>query len=248
MRLAAAEAFHLSGFDFFVATEGAVLDQVIQLSRKVVPWSPEVRNVKAGRNPFEDIYDPWSIHMAATTHDGQVVGSFRLTLNSPIGLPSLEAARPEEQGRLGASKKVAELSRLALAQPFAGAFVDVWSTLLSFPFPQPPEAPTQRTRKQAAMVTLGLFRLLYRISKSLRLTGWLSMLRPDTAEVLTHHGFVLRPIGPPADAGGRAPHLFGFREYEKSLFRFRNIQAVAADLSKLAKGGQWRFTNGHQSH
>jgi len=241
--LAAAEGFHLAGFDFTVATAPEQLREIYELRRRIAPWAHQVRLRKPGGGPLADPYDPWSIHAAATDRAGRVVGSFRLTLNSPIGLASLEAARPDEQRRLEKSKKVAELSGLTLAQPYAGAFVDVWSALLSYPLPAAGDAPTSHQRHQGAVLILGLFRLLYRISKTLRLTGWLTLLRADAAEVLTQNGFTLRSLGAPVDPAGRSPHFLAFSESEKSLFQVKNIRGAARDLARLARGNE-RWTLG----
>ncbi|MBK7207987.1 MAG: hypothetical protein IPH91_06885 [Elusimicrobia bacterium] len=233
---AAEEQFHLGGFDFTVAREDPVRRQIFELRRRIVPWAPQTRLLQPGRGPLMDAYDPWSVHAAATDNTGRVVGSFRLILNSPLGLPALEAARPEELQRLEKSRKIAELSGLCLAQPYASAFADVWSALLSYPVAAPGDTPTSHQRHQGAILILGLFRLLYRISKSIRLTGWVVFLRSDAAEALTRNGYKLRAMGSPTDAAGRAPFFLQFIESEHSLFSVKNIRGAAADLSRLAKG------------
>lgn len=236
---AAEERFHLAGFDFTVATEESVRRQIYELRRRIVPWAPQTRLLQPGRGPLMDVHDPGSVHGAATDKTGRVVGSFRLILNSPSGLPALEAARPEERQRLEKSRKIAELSGLCLAQPYASAFADVWSALLSYPVAAPRDTPTSHQRHQGAVLILGLFRLLYRISKSLRLSGWVMLMRADAAAALTRNGYTLRALGSPVDGAGRSPYFLQFIESEHSLFSVKNIRGAAADLSRLARGAAW---------
>jgi hypothetical protein len=89
------------------------------------------------------------------------------------------------------------------------------------------------------VIVLGLFRLLYRISKSLRLSGWVMLMRADAAAALTRNGYTLRALGSPVDGAGRSPYFLQFIESEHSLFSVKNIRGAAADLSRLARGAAW---------
>ncbi|MBL0058503.1 MAG: GNAT family N-acetyltransferase [Elusimicrobia bacterium] len=229
-------SFRLGGFHFTVATTEDLLEKVYGLRYqsyvKDYRFAPEA-DFPDGRHT--DRYDPGSIHAVALDSEGNAVGTVRLVLNSPLGFQCLGAASEEHQVKLASSKKVAELSRLALANPYAGAFADVWSALLSMPVPLPvppgkPSAP-RRDRRRGAVILLGLFRMLYRVSKRLRLTGWCFMCNPATAAVYVRHGVPMNQLGPVVDrVGNRASHLARFHEIEHHLLNFDRIRAVALDL------------------
>jgi hypothetical protein len=78
---------------------------------------------------------------------------------------------------------------------------------------------------------LGLFRMVYRLSQRLRVTGWCFMAHPAVAAVYTRHGAPMHALGPAVPSlGQRAPHLVRFQEMERYLFDFNRIRMVAKDL------------------
>lgn len=227
--------FRLGGFQFTAATTEQTMDNVFRL--RFQSYVQDFHMAPAADFPDQkhlDPYDVHALHALAQDEKGRPVGTVRMVLNSPSGFQCLDAAAPEHRAKLGGSKKIVEISRLALAQPFAGAYGDVWSALLSVPLPPVP-APavpyTPRDRRRGAVILLGLFRMVYRMSQRLRITGWCFLAYPAVAAVYTRHGAPMHALGPVAPSlGQRAPHLVRFQEMERYLFDFPRIRAVAEDL------------------
>lgn len=230
--------FRLGGFQFTAATSNELLDKVYRLRYK--SYVQDIKVADPTLFPGQRHVDPqdsWSIHALALDNEDNAVGTLRLVLNSQIGFQTLEAASPEQRAKLAASRKLAELSRLALADPYARASADIWSALMSIPIPPFALSLTERPlapgdRRRGAILLLGLFRLLYRISKRLRLSAWCFMGHPDAAAIYAKHGVSLHQIGPMVTepAGSRAAHLVHFHEIEKHLLNFNQIRAVSQEL------------------
>lgn len=238
--------FRLGGFQFAAATTSELLDQVYRLRYRAY-----VRDIKVADptlfpgEKHTDPQDSWSIHAVALDPTGAAVGTIRLVLNSQVGFQTLEAASEDQRIKLVSSRKIAELSRLALGDPYARASADIWSALMSIPIPtfsasaeERPLAPGDR--RKGAILLLGLFRLLYRISKRLRLSAWCFMGHPEAATVYTKHGVPMHQIGPlvKEPVGTRAAHMVNFHEIEKHLLNFGQIKAVSQELmsQRLARG------------
>jgi N-acyl amino acid synthase of PEP-CTERM/exosortase system len=230
--------FRLGGFHFTAATTSDLLESVYRLRYKAY-----VQDIKVAdptlfpRQRHIDPQDSWAIHALALDNKRNAVGTIRLVLNSQIGFQTLEAADPDQRTKIAASRKIAELSRLALADPYARASADIWSALMSIPIPpfalsgeDHPLAPGDRRR--GAILLLGLFRLLYRISKRLRLSAWCFMGHPDAAAVYAKRGVSLHQIGPliQESVGARAAHMVNFHEIEKHLLNFGQIKSVSQEL------------------
>lgn len=235
--LAEGETFRLGGTTFGVAVTPAVVGRVYRLRHRVYVEDFELMPPAVDgldRDPF----DGWSLHVTANDADGRLVGTVRLVLNSPLGLPCLEKARPEERNRLLSSKKVAELSRLALVAPYGVAFADVLAYLLSMPLvPRGPFVLNPGDRRRAAVITLGLFRMLYRMSKKLRLSGWVTLAHGETIALLSRHGIHPEILGPEdVSKDHRQPVLLRLADLEGPLTDFARIRAFSKDAS--FHGGQ----------
>ncbi|MBK8576338.1 MAG: PEP-CTERM/exosortase system-associated acyltransferase [Elusimicrobia bacterium] len=116
--LSEGESFRLGGYTFEIAATEEKVNQVFQLRyRSYAEDFQLIDPILLPERRERDLYDPWSLHAVAFDGGNQMVGTVRLVLNSSLGLPCLEAADADEKNRLASSKKVAELSRLALAHP-----------------------------------------------------------------------------------------------------------------------------------
>jgi N-acyl amino acid synthase of PEP-CTERM/exosortase system len=232
--LAERENFRLGGFRFGVASEDEKLDQVFELRHR--SYTEDFTLIPADSFPDKrerDVYDPWSLHAVAMDSDDRLVGTARLVLNTSLGLPSLESADPEERLRLSSTKKVAELSRLALAKPYGHAFADVLSFVLSLPLRPSSRLETgPMDRRRAAVITLGLFRMLYRISKTLRLSGWCILADAKMIDLLSRRQIRPELLGPEnKNLGNRRPILLRFSDLETHLTDFSKIRAFAKDAA-----------------
>lgn len=232
--LAEAGTFRLGGLSFNVASDPGSVDRVFVLRHQAYAEDFKLIPATAQADARDrDAHDAWSVHVAAEDPGGRLVGTVRLVLNSPLGLPCLEKAGAEERNRLLSSKKVAELSRLALASPYGHAFADVLSYLLSVPLiPSGAVRPGPGDRRRGAVITLGLFRMLYRISKKLRLSGWVLLAHGETIALLERQG--LRPalLGPVDETKDhRRPILLRLGDLEAHLTDFSRIRSFSRDAS-----------------
>ncbi|MBL0059231.1 MAG: PEP-CTERM/exosortase system-associated acyltransferase [Elusimicrobia bacterium] len=232
--LAEKESFRLGGFRFGVASEDERLDQVFQLRHR--SYAEDFALIPSDSFPDKrerDVYDPWSLHAVAMDSGDRLVGTARLVLNTSLGIQSLESADPQERLRLSSTKKVAELSRLALAKPYGQAFADVLSVVLSIPLgPCSAGSMGPSDRRRAAVITLGLFRLLYRISKTIRLSGWCLLADDKMIDLLSRHQIHPELLGPENKTlGNRRPILLRFSDLETHLTNFSKIRAFARDAA-----------------
>jgi N-acyl amino acid synthase of PEP-CTERM/exosortase system len=247
--LAEGESFLLGGLEFAVASDQETIDKIHILRRQLVPAEFAADVLRGASDSREtDRYDSSAVPIAAL--DGEeAVGAARLILNSPLGLPALQAARPALRHPLEGSRKVAEISRLVLAPAYGRAVGGAWAGLFAPPFSKTGEGrsvvPSRRDRRRAAILLIGLMRMIYRVSKRLRVTGWLVMANEESAEAFAKRGIMAHSLGPASDAAGRAPRLLRLHEIEGKLLDFGNVRALASDM--VGRSGR-PATGGHRSN
>lgn len=181
----------------------------------------------------KDRYDPWSVQAIALDGKGRTVGTARLVLSSPLGFKSFENVPLESLSPLLSSKKIGEFSKLALDPLYGTAAADLWSALVSLPLlrlaeEHPPITPT--LRNQSSMIVLGLFRMLYRVSKKLRLTGWVFQCGPATLDLIHRNGVKTQAIVGPRSSFGLTAHWVRIQEAEKTFLHFPNLRHFAKDI------------------
>ena len=231
--LTAGEGFRLGGMVFEMASTEERVEQVYKLRYRA--YVHDFHLMDPARFPDEkerDPYDPWSLHAVALDTNNQMLGTARLVLNSAMGLQCLDHADEEKRNQLSSTRKVAELSRLALAAPYGQASSNVLSLLLSMPIhvTGTPWKPTEHRR--GAVILLGLIRMLYRISKKLRLSGWCMLANRETIEMFERNDLNPQRLGtgnPTPD--NRHPILLRFVDIEKHLADFTKIRSFARDPS-----------------
>jgi N-acyl amino acid synthase of PEP-CTERM/exosortase system len=158
-----------------------------------------------GPEPGEGV----SIQLAALDREDRAAGTVRLVLNAP-----------------GSSKKEGAIEGFALAPEYR---VPIQGVLDAEGGPI-----SVRECRKAAVVALGLFRLLYWVGKGLRLTAWRVSLPDELARMLEGQGIVLHPLGSGtyqlrlAEVEGRLLNFQGLRDSFRGLLARRN-----ADVSPL---------------
>lgn len=231
----------LGDFKFVVATTPFLLEGVYRLRYQV--YVDEFGYEHAGdhlEGKETDEWDPFSIHMAALNPEGDVIGTIRLVLNSVAGLPTLNAVAPFYQDRNPQSRHIGEVSRLAVARSFRRRVEDGFhgvnelaSPKASIAFHQAEEGkfPSQDRRKQFAVV-LGLFKIMYHVSKRLDLKDWYMVAEKRLWYLLKRYHILFNAIGPEMDYHGkRVPYLGHIRDIESHMMK------VSADLAESFQEG-----------
>ncbi len=225
----------LGDFKFVVATTPELLEGVFRLRYQV--YVDEFGFEHAGDHPDGkeiDEWDPFSIHMAALNPEGDVIGTIRLVLNSTAGLPTLNAVAPFYRDRNPQSRHIGEVSRLAVRSfrrrvedGFRGV-KELASPKGSYVFHQAKEGefPSQDRRRQFAVV-LGLFKIMYHVSKRIDLKDWYMMAEKRLWYLLKRYHIRFKPVGPEMDYHGvRIPYLGHIADIETHMMR---VSANLAD-------------------
>ncbi|MBL0059683.1 MAG: PEP-CTERM/exosortase system-associated acyltransferase [Elusimicrobia bacterium] len=154
-----------------------------------------------GLNPPER-REGLSIQLAALDREGRAAGAVRLVLNAP-----------------GSSKKEGAIAGFALAPEHR---VPIQGVL------DPDGGPLSvRECRKAAVVALGLMRLLYWVGKGLRLTTWRVNLPDSLVGMMEGQGIVLHALGSGnyqirlSEVEGRLLHFQGLRESFKEILAQR---------------------------
>jgi N-acyl amino acid synthase of PEP-CTERM/exosortase system len=231
----------LGDFKFVVATTPELLEGVYRLRYHV--YVDEFGYEHAGDHPNEmemDEWDPYSIHMAALNPEGEVIGTIRLVLNSIYGLPTLNAVTPHYQDKNPQSRHIGEVSRLAVARSFRRRVEDGFQgvkelastqTSIAFHRAEEGEFPSQERRKRFAVV-LGLFKIMYHVSKRLDLRDWYMVAEKRLWYLLKRYHILFNSIGPEMDYHGkRIPYLGHIADIETHMMK------VSADLAESFQEG-----------
>lgn len=226
----------LGDFKFVVATTPQLLEGVYRLRYQV--YVDEFGYEHAGDHPDgkeTDEWDPFSIHMAALNSEGEVIGTIRLVLNSVAGLPTLNAVAPFYQDKNPQSKHIGEVSRLAVARSFRRRVEDGFQGVkelaspkgsISFHRAEEGEFPSQERRRRFAVV-LGLFKIMYHVSKRIDLKDWYMVAEKRLWYLLKRYHILFNPIGPEMDYHGvRIPYMGHIRDIETHMMR---VSAQLAD-------------------
>lgn len=163
-----------------------------------------------------DAYEAHAIHLAALDDADAVIGTVRLILHSPQGFP-IEHAVPNLRfiGARPAPQHLAEISRLAISPTYRRRIEDGLYGVESYlrqseggvlPDVGPPRP--QDERRKRPVIVLGLYRLLYQVSKRLGITHWYMVTEKKLWYILNKYHFLFHQIGEPVDYHGvRIPYL-----------------------------------------
>ena len=158
-----------------------------------------------------DAFDPYSIHAIALGTDGTPLGTARMVLNSPQGLPIFRVLETFDEFN-PRSPTVAEFSRLCVHPDFNRTDVPVDahrdpSGHYRFPGARADTTPSQDAR-MVSVVTHGLIFILHQTAIQLRITHWLMITEKKLWIFLRRRGILFRPFGKPVDYHGiRIPYI-----------------------------------------
>ncbi|MBK6880838.1 MAG: PEP-CTERM/exosortase system-associated acyltransferase [Elusimicrobia bacterium] len=214
---------------FVVATTPKLLQGVHRLRYDV--YVNEYHFEKAEDHPSgleKDEWDPMSLHMAAVDAEENVVGTIRLVLNSPHGLPTLHAVTPFYQEPHPSSPRIAEVSRLAVARDFRRRVEDGFRGVddlaeaapgSRFHRAEKGEFNSQDRRRQFAVI-LGLFKIMYHVSKRINLADWYMVSEKRLWYLLKRYHILFHPVGPEMEYHGvRIPYIGHISEIENHMLK-----------------------------
>lgn len=174
-----------------------------------------------------DIFEPSSIHFAALNENNDVVGTLRLILNSKEGFPIQHAVEDLRFiGTMPSPVRIAEISRLAVSRRYRrrqeDGFYGVESYLLKSQggiLRSDSPLPQEDTRRKRPVIVLGLYRMMYHVSKRRNITHWYLITEDKLHYVLKKYGFIFHQIGDPVDYHGlRTPYLGIVEDMERKLY------------------------------
>jgi N-acyl amino acid synthase of PEP-CTERM/exosortase system len=214
-------AARLSHFTFVSADRAPLLQKTYALRYQVYCRERQLLSAAAYPDGREsDDFDANSLHFAALDPAGRLVGTVRLVLDTPRGLP-LDRFRNGASGPFspGARHDAGEVSRLAVSLP---GRTDALAPVVRGP---------ARSSGAGPAIALGLYRELYRHSVRRGLTHLLAAMEAPLARLVTRLGFPFRAIGPEMDYYGLVqPFALDLRELERTLFRrHREVYRLFAD-------------------
>ena len=175
-----------------------------------------------------DAYDEHAICLATLNEADEVIGTVRLILHSLQGFP-IEHVVPtlHVPGDNPAPQCIGEISRLAVSAAYRRRIEDGLYGVEAY---LRPPAETGLTgygvrqvpfeRRKQPVIVLGLYRLLYQVSKQLGLTHWYMIAEKKLWSILRKYCILFHQIGQPVEYHGtRIPYLGIIAEMEAHMQR-----------------------------
>ena len=150
-----------------------------------------------------DKYDDYSLHFGSFDGEGEMVGSARLVLRSPLGFPMFDhcVVDPEWQRRIEAIPKLVEISRLVVSRRYRRRANDGHYGI-NHPVEGGNLHPDAAERRQQFSVAVSLFKAMYQASQRLQITHALSAMELTLLRLLQRYHFPFEKIGPECDYFG----------------------------------------------
>ncbi len=216
-------------FRFIQATSPELKRAIYQLRHQVYVEEYGFEHPEDHPDGLEmDAYEPHSISLAVLDDTDMVIGTVRLVLHSPQGFP-IEHAVPHLDfiGDKPAPCYIAEISRLAISPAYRRRIEDGFYGVESYLRQEEggvladyKARRQQYERRKRPVIVLGLYRLLYQVSKRLGLTHWYMISEKKLWYTLRKYQIVFHQIGTPVDYHGvRIPYLGNIAEIEAHLQR-----------------------------
>ena len=199
--------------------------------------------LEASRYPTEmetDEFDEQSIHLGALDDRDELIGTARLILRGPLGLPIFRhCAIAPEFAAVAALPGAAEISRLSVSRDAErdDARLNRRGTR------------RQRERVRPGAVRLAITKVLYQASKGLGVTHWLVAIEPSLYRILVRSGLPFVQIGPATDyLGTVAPYLMALADLdeivargERAALRTFNegLDSTMSALKRTNADGRW---------
>ena len=198
--------------------------------------------LEASRYPSEmetDEFDEHSIHLGAVDADDELIGTARLILRGPLGLPIFRHCTiAPEFADVAALPSAAEISRLSVSRDAD----------------RDDARPNRRGQRRRGRVRPGAVRMaitkvLYQASKSLGVTHWLVAIEPSLYRMLVRSGLPFVQIGPATNyLGIVAPYLMALADLddivsrgERAALRDFNegLDSTMSALKRTNADGRW---------
>jgi N-acyl amino acid synthase of PEP-CTERM/exosortase system len=210
-------------------TEVAVLKEIFALRYQV--YCQECGFLDADDYPDNletDEYESRSAHVAAHTHDGQLIGAVRLVQATPYErLPFEDHCTAFEHFQFPPREQCGEISRLVVRKDFRRRPGDSLIGMskdfaekgrLSTIAPHPLAAHGKERRSDSPQILLGMYRELYRHSRQHGIRYWFAAMERSLARSLSRMGFHFHPVGPLTDYYGPVtPYMADLHEMETRL-------------------------------
>lgn len=171
---------------------------------------------------FDD-YDDSATHFAAYTMDEVLIGTVRLvTPRAPRAYPFELHCRPFDSFEMPPHHLCGEVSRLAVKRTHRRRRAD---SVIGIPGFAPDREPglhlspeVERRSNNSPMLLLGMYREMYRHSRSRGIRYWFAAMERSLAYSLARMGFRFEAIGPVADYYGEVtPYMLDLGELKPSL-------------------------------
>ncbi|MET1080485.1 MAG: PEP-CTERM/exosortase system-associated acyltransferase [Pseudomonas sp.] len=172
-----------------------------------------------------DEYDRCSVHIGASSLDGDLVGTVRLVQpNGGMPFPFEDHCALFDTVALPPREQVAEISRLIVKKTYrrrrgdslegvSAEFLEKGSAAAILP-----PAPSGDARSNSPLLLLGMYREMYRYSRANGVRYWLAAMERALARSLDRMGVKFVPIGPKSEYYGPVTlHLIDLDVLEQSM-------------------------------
>jgi N-acyl amino acid synthase of PEP-CTERM/exosortase system len=190
---------------FVHAADRALLEKIQQLRYQVYCLDRGLLPPEHYPSAIEsDEFDPHAMHFAAMDGAGHVIGTVRVVMNSPRGLPLDRYYR--EEGDLHfcgvPRRRLGEISRLAVRAPLRDHGGG--------------EATNQLHRRPE--IALGLYKEIYHAGRKAGISHLIAAMEQPLARLLGRFAFPFRPVGPEIDYYGPVrPYLLDIADWERAV-------------------------------
>lgn len=170
-----------------------------------------------------DEYDSRSMHAAAFTPDGRLIGAVRLVLaTTSQPYPFEKHCSVFEGFSFPPREQCGEVSRLVVRKNFrrrpGDSMQGITEELQELGKPgaaAPPPRPNRERRSNSPEILLGLYREMYRFSRQNGIRYWFSAMERALVRSMSRIGFKFIPIGPGTDYYGPVtPFMSDLNEFK----------------------------------
>ncbi len=165
-----------------------------------------------------DEYDKYSSHFCAMVADtGRIIGTVRIILASPLGLP-IEHHCVLDDGKkfAGDPRKIGEISRLAISKDFRRREIDKAIYAQTDVSLVEAKRINEQRRQFEGRIVAGLYQCVYQESVEQGLTHWYAVMVKGLCGLLARWGIVWTQVGEQVEYHGqRIPYLAEVAENEQ---------------------------------
>lgn len=173
-----------------------------------------------------DEYDQYARHFCAVVVEtGQIIGTVRIVLNSPLGLPiDKHCVIDSEKHFSGDPKKIGEVSRLAISKDFRRREID--KIIYTHRDVDRVDSGSLHKERRAfeGLIVAGLYQCVYHESIALGLTHWYAVMAKGLCGLLRRWGISWVKVGEQVEYHGlRGPYMAVIVEIEEQVARLNPL-------------------------